>query len=331
MRTGAFLISLFLILIGVVSLLINLGYGSWRLFHLLPYIWPTLLIVLGLALLWKGHIPFWFALLITVILTGSVIAIFLNTPQNNGLPEEEEFSIRRFDYPQLSAGELKISFGAGQLYLGAGASDWFEGRFTGLAPVEKVTVSNDRLQLQVEPEEGVREGWFRTLRFRRWSKDPDRSYGWRMDAKENRWDLEISTQLPWSIEIQTGAVQGRFDLKGVPLTRFDLKSGAGDLEIRMGNNGPHSKLKIDAGLSKLRFLLPKNTGLRIDLHGALTETNLGKTGFLVNNQRYLSPNYQTATEKVDLDLNLAVGQFELEWITTEDIACSLLSVSASSI
>lgn len=331
MRTGQFFISLFLILVGVIFLLTNLGYGSWRLFYLLPYIWPTLLIILGLGLLWKGRIPFRFALLITAILIGSVIAIFLNAPQNNGLPEEGEFSIRRSDYPQLSAGELAVSFGAGQLYLSSGGGAWFTGRFTGFAPAEKVTVSNDRLQLRLDPKESMDGWWFRTLRFRRWRRDTDKSSGWRMDAKENRWDLEISPLLPWRIEIQTGAVQGRFDLAGVPLTRFDLKVGAGDLEIRMGNNGPHSKLRIDAGLSRLRFLLPKNTGLRIDPHGALAETNLEKMGFLVNNQSYFSPNYQTATEKIDLDLNLALGQFELEWITTEDIAYARLAADASSI
>lgn len=58
---------LLLITLGVVFLLINLGLLPWTFWLDLGYWWPILLVILGLGVLFRGHVPFSFVLLVSLL------------------------------------------------------------------------------------------------------------------------------------------------------------------------------------------------------------------------------------------------------------------------
>jgi hypothetical protein len=89
------------------------------------------------------------------------------------------------------------------------------------------------------------------------------------------------------------------------------------MAIKLGGNGKHAIVKVKAGASNLEILIPETTGIKVSLDGALTKTNLEELGFIPINKRYVSTNYETAEERIDLDLNISASNFQLKRIQLE--------------
>ncbi|NLW55633.1 MAG: hypothetical protein GX050_03240 [Firmicutes bacterium] len=293
MKPINFLLGLFLLLLGTVFFMNSIGYCSWALLRLSPLIGPFLLILLGIGLLWKERIPKGIAFGLVLLFVGVTVAFYLINPQFSPVQKAETHLLVNFDaYPELSAGKLKLKYGAGELTLGATSEHWVEGRFRGLPAVPNFTEKNRKLHLNIRPKIHI---------------------GRRSRAGQQRsvWKLNLSPQLPWEIELQTGAIKGNLNLTGIPLHQLNLKIGASAMEIRLGGNGQYSLVRIDTGASDLRIFVPVSVGLRVKLDGALTKTNLEASGLFFSNHRFVSENYESAAERIDLELNLAVSRLEI--------------------
>lgn len=73
MRPGRFLLGLAFIVVGTVMFMVNMGYTSWDFMYQLMRLWPVLLILFGLSVIWGGNIPRWAALLIAAAVAAGVI------------------------------------------------------------------------------------------------------------------------------------------------------------------------------------------------------------------------------------------------------------------
>ncbi|HBL36054.1 MAG TPA: hypothetical protein DDZ55_04505 [Firmicutes bacterium] len=295
MKPIHFLIGLFFILFGTALFMSNLGYKPWHLARLLSVIGPILLILLGISLLWRGRIPSGVALALVVLFVGVTVAFFLGYLQTCSV--ETDFLVEASTYPSLSAGKLELKFESGKLMLGPTTKQWAEGQFNGVAAITKVRKTNGKLALEIEPEDHINK----------------RFYG---DRQRSVWNLNISPRLAWEIYINAGAVEGNLNLAQIPLHHLDMNFGAGELEIKLGGNGRHAVVGIYSGASNLKILIPETTGLRIRLDGAMAKTNLGASGLFMVNNRFVSDNYETANERIDLDLNIGVSNLEIKRIPT---------------
>jgi len=86
----------------------------------------------------------------------------------------------------------------------------------------------------------------------------------------------------------------------------------GSLNLYMGNNGPFTKLNISGGASSIVLRLPKDVGVKVSKGAALSSDNLDELGWSKNGNTYLSPNYDQAASRVDFDLHLGAGAFEIQ-------------------
>ncbi len=295
MKPTNFIGGLFLILLGTILFINNLGYGAWHLIRLLPFIGPILLILLGFSLLWKGKIPRGIAFIIIILLIGTVILLFSKTSFEK---VEEHFLINTSDYPALSAGTLDLNFGAGKLIIGTTSENWAEGYFQEIPAIISTADSDNNLKLKIKPED---------------NKFNHSKY----THQKPVWKINLSPRIAWKLLINIGAVKGELNLQNISFSQLDLNFGAGDMEIRLGGNGKHTNVKIKAGASNIEILIPETTGVKVTLDGALTKTNLGELGFLPFDKRYVSTNYETAEERIDLDLDIAVSNFQLKRIQLE--------------
>jgi hypothetical protein len=293
MKPVHFLIGLFFIVFGTVLFMSNLGYKPWQLARLFSAIGPLLLILVGISLLWRGRIPRGISLALIVLFVGVTVVFFLGYPLTSSV--ETDLLIEALTYPSPSAGKLDLKFSAGKLVLGSTNKQWAEGQFSGVAAITKVRETNRKLALEIEPKDRINP----------------RFPG---DRQQSVWKLNISPQLTWEININAGAVEGNLNLGQIPFHHLNLNCGASDLEIRLGGNGRHGMVRINSGASTLRFLIPETTGVRIRLDGAMAKTNLGASGLFKVNNRFVSDNYETAHERIDLNLHIGVSNLEIERI-----------------
>ncbi|MGI5911040.1 MAG: hypothetical protein ACOX6E_00465 [Syntrophomonadaceae bacterium] len=295
MRVGNLIIGLLLVLAGEILFLINIGYGSWVSIYELGKWWPLLLIIFGLGIMSKGKINYLVALLIVILSVGAVGLYFFQIGKTGGNTTiiNSSISITREKYPDVKQCNLSVNYGAGKFSVAAASNDLLKGNFNNKSIIKDVTSNFDILNVNLHQSEDF---WI----------TPHNSL--------NKWQLWISPELAWVLDINTGAVDGDIDLTGVPLKELTCEVGAGNMNFRFGNNGPRSKVRIEAGASSIKLYIPNDTGVSIGFNGALNANNLNSLGWNRTGNRYTSPNYHEATSKIDCNIDLSLGNLDLQII-----------------
>ncbi len=311
-RNSSVFTGLLLILAGIIVLLLSLGYGSWSLIWQIWRLWPLILIIIGIRILWHGPSSQWFSFGVLFLLGAGIIALLIINPKTHIWPgnaawnaTSNDLVVHRAAYPGVTSGNAKINFGGGMLTVSSDTTQWAEGRFGGFKARTAVKSLNNRLAVTMK-----QSGHFPRRRHRDW----DRSGTWNENNPSNRdfhWDVQLSPDLDWKIDLKTGASKAEVNLANLRVKELDLKMGAGDLTLTLGDKSGDSSVKINSGASKVKVILPKGLGVKVKTSGALLHTNLGSQGWIYNNHEYHSPEYDEAASHLMIDLNMGVGDFEL--------------------
>lgn len=203
-----------------------------------------------------------------------------------------------------TAAEVKLEFGAGDLFIKSGAAGGF---ITGTATYNvdgvepRITSAGSEISIEQDPYEFQLGGL------------PN------VKDVENTWDLAFSSH-PMTLEVRAGAYDGEFDFGGLaiqelkittgaskntinfsspnlaPMSQFQLRTGASSAELLNLANANFSLLKfeggagnytldfsgglnrdatieIDAALSNMNIIVPENTPTTLQLEGSLTNVN----------------------------------------------------------
>lgn len=294
MRIGTLISGLILVLVGVIFFLINIGYGSWSSFYVIGKFWPILLIIIGLGFFGRGRIPRWIAYLIIILSVGAVgtyMTLGDQTKHNNEINIKSTINIIRQQYPQVTEGSLSLDYGGGKLLISPGTQSLFQADFSNKQLQQRIEATAQNLKIDLSQSQ----------------------YSLTPQAENlNRWQLKLSPELVWKLDIDAGAIDGNIDLSGVPLRELNCNLGAGNMLFILGNNGANSKIKIEAGASNVKLLIAEDTGVRIKFGGALNSNNLDELGWIKSDDYYSSPNYQQAASKIDCDIELSAGNLDVK-------------------
>ncbi len=294
MRVGTLISGLLLVLVGVIFFLINMGYGSWVSIYEIGKFWPIVLIIIGLGMFGRGRIPHWIAYLMIILSVGAVGAYMVlgdQTQQNNEITTKSSLNISRQQYPQVREGNLSLDYGGGQLFISPGKQGLLQADFNNKQIQQRIEANGQTLQIDLSQTQ----------------------YSWTPQTENlNRWQLNISPELAWKLDIDAGAIDGNIDLNGIPLRELNCNLGAGNMLVSLGDNGANCKVKIEAGASNVELRIAEDTGVRIKFDGALNANNLDKLGWNKSDGDYTSPNYQQAASKIDCDIALSVGNLDVK-------------------
>ena len=178
-------------------------------------------------------------------------------------------SARGAGHPDLQSGTLSLQFGGGILLLDGQTEHWFAGDFLGTSgAVPSYSVRGQNLDVRLR--EGRRRTWLNT-------------------DLVKQWEVHLSPHLRWDLELESGAVDGKINLEGVRLNDVRLKLGAGDMTVRLGDNGEMVKMRVEAGAANLKIQVPEDTGVSIGIKGVLANSNLRELGWPQVEGRYRSP------------------------------------------
>lgn len=126
---------------------------------------------------------------------------------------------------------------------------------------------------------------------------------------ENRFSM--NKDVIWDMEIDTGAIDGYIDMTDLKVKDLNIKSGAANFKIIFGDNYKAAHASIKAGASSFDVVVPKGSGVRVNLEGALTGNNLNSLGWGRDGKYYVSPGYDSAVNKIDIDVSMGVGSFNV--------------------
>jgi hypothetical protein len=293
-RHGGFVWPLILIGAGVIFLLNNMNVLSWTVWDALWRMWPVLLIAIGLDILFGRRSAI--GALITLVLIAALIggAVWFAVTQ---VPLRTGQTLTTNQIAQqlgdATSSDVQISFNVGSLRIGAlkDSGNLIEGTVDA-GPGETITsdyhVDGSVARYQLKSQ-GV----------------PFMPFG--RSRYDQSWNLGLSSSVPMALHVSTGVGEATLDLSGLQVTELDVSSGVGQTLVQMPARG-QLRAKVSGGIGQVVVTLPEGMAARIHGSAGLGGLTVSPRFTSQGSGQYVSPNYDTAQDRVDLNISGGIGQ-----------------------
>ncbi len=296
-------LGIILIVVGITWILSNLNLININFYSIIKHmvrgifdLWPLVLIIIGIDIMLKKdglNTILWILFLISLVVYSLFIKDnILKTPYNEN--REEEYTPE-----MIEEIEMRNDIERANLYLDVGATNF------NIAGVEDELLSLDH------------DGAFKYRFDSKGSTEnihiSNKSNIFNNSDKRN-FQLGLNKNIPWNLDIDIGAVSGKMNLEDIYIENLDLDLGAGSVELTLGDKAKLTSIDIDAGASRIIFNIPKTSGLKINIDGALNSTNLDEIGLIKTDSRnYISENFNSVSSKYEIEVDMGIGQFSVNY------------------
>ena len=275
---------------GVFLLLANLGLINYNVFYSIFDLWPLLLIVIGINVIFKdnkivSYITWLFFFIILI-----VYGVY-----TQGASQNEEIST---DYvlekrEETKYANLDLDLGASRLNINSTDNDLLRADLIGrrLDHRQKYSNGNEKVDIVFA------------------SKAHNML---NLQGYDATYDFNLNNGVIWDIDLDLGALSGEINLEDIPVRSIDLDSGAASLTIILGDKHDLD-FAIDSGASSIDIIIPTGVGLRIDMDSGLTSSNIKELGLGDMGDYYITPGYDSADVKIDMDIDTGVGKINFQW------------------
>ncbi|MEE8390991.1 MAG: DUF5668 domain-containing protein [Anaerolineae bacterium] len=280
-----------LIGLGVVFLLNNLGILAWSIWDVIFRLWPVLIIAGGLDIL-IGRRSTWGALL-SLVLTCALIAGALwlyGTGIVTGRASDMEEIDQSLD--EATRAQVVIAPAVGSLHIDALP----ESNQLVVGTIHPARNERVRRDFTVQGETAIF-----TLRSEGNFVGP--FFGG--PSGEWSWDLGLSSDVPLELEISLGVGQSNVDLTDLTVDDLDVSMGVGETTVILPNEG-NFRAKIDGAVGSTVVVIPEGMEARIRFDTALVARQL-PDNYRQRGDAYVSPGYDDAENRVDLEVSQAIG------------------------
>jgi len=284
----------FLILLGCVFLLVNLGYASWDVVAELAELWPLLLVAWGITLMTKGTKVSFLGFLGPLLLVLALVYVLWGSYR--GADREIRRITASQELTDVDEARVTLRFAGGKLAVSPGdAMNLVEAEMD-----YRADTSRPRL---IYSEEG---GLGRAVLRRTGSTRAGPGMG-------NRWDVRLTDRIPLELRLITEGSNCNLDLSGLRITDVEVTAGASNVVVRFGRGDADARVKVDAGVSLVRLEIPKQYGLRMLVDCGLCFKYLpdGMKKRDGGGGAYYSKNYDTAPHKMDLEVEGGVSKLSI--------------------
>ncbi|NLJ90740.1 MAG: hypothetical protein GX323_07550 [Clostridiales bacterium] len=281
---------LFLIVIGLLLLLFNLGYINFNVFTSFFDLWPLLLIAIGINIIFKNNriVSYitWGLFFVIIIAYGIFTQDNSNTMIGFNSVAVEKFSETKY-------GNLNLGIGASKIIMDSTDKDLISADLRG-RPLD----FNERYKNNNE---------IAIIDFQ------SRKFNIRGQEKHKAvYDFYLNKDVIWDINFDLGAVSCEINLEDIPVKNIDLDSGASDLTFILGNKHDLN-FEIDTGASNINIVIPKDVGLKIDIDSALSNSNIKDMNLIKRGDYYISQNYDNASIRINLDIDMGLGNINFSY------------------
>ncbi|MGE5603320.1 MAG: LiaI-LiaF-like domain-containing protein [Nitrososphaerales archaeon] len=185
--------------------------------------------------------------------------------------------------------EIELAHGAGELRVAAGAraDTLAEGTFGGglrYHSRRRGELLDVEMKMRVEP-----------VAFLNWTPG---GYDW---------DVRLNPDVSLALKLETGASKNLLDLRDLKVTELKLETGASASELTLPASAGYTRAKVQAGAARVDIRIPGGVAARIKASGALASVRVDETRFPGFDNRYQSPDYDSAANKVDIEVETGVG------------------------
>ncbi len=290
-RHGGLVGPVILIGLGIIFLLNNLGYLSWSVWETLFRLWPILLVAAGLDLI-LGQRSIWGSVLALVLTFGVLgLALWLSgTDFEVGRTTRSQSIVQPLG--EVDQVELVINPRIGRLSIEAAPDS------DNLVEGTVYLVRQESLTRSFDVEDG--RGSF-VLRGEAGAFGPFAA-GW---GRQRSWDLQLSPDVPLQLETDLDIGEQRLDLTGLRVDGLQVDHGIGQTTVILPDEG-RFQARIEGAIGQTVIVIPRALAARVRLNTGISGRQL-PASYLCENDVCVSPDYETADHRVDLEVSQAIG------------------------
>jgi hypothetical protein len=289
---------LILIAAGIVLLLNQAGRLPWGIWGTLWRFWPLIFVLIGLEVLIglaRSTALYIGGLVIAVVVIIGVVLLAIYIGDRTVVVSPAVGTEQVIEaMGDADSGQITLDFALGTLEVGALAESpsFVEGeieysRYS--RPVQKAfRVSGGKAGFSLQARS-------RSIPF------------WLPGDASERWSLRFTPRIPLELTVDAGAGNVLLDLRELKVTRLEVNGGAGRTDITFPAAAASTQASVSSGVGEIVVHIPENVGARIRIDKALATVRLETTRFTRAGDEYVSTNYQTAENRLELDLETAVG------------------------
>jgi len=134
---------------------------------------------------------------------------------------------------------------------------------------------------------------------------------WPSGSHGYEWIVGLSPEIPLKLAFHTGASESALDLSGLKVTDLIVETGASSSEITLPANAVASTAHIKSGVAAVKIHVPSGVGARIRVQSGLAGINIDPARFTRDGDTYLSADYASAANRVDLFVETGVGSVDI--------------------
>lgn len=296
-----------LIAIGVIWLLFKFNILNFSLFGALSQLWPLILVVAGVNLVFRSRraISFitWSLFIVALVWygqTGGGAAGNLVYQITGDEPAPRDASWEQYDAPVgeiniedgMTQGNLKMDLGFGGVYIDSSESDTIEYKI----PEDVTNVyersSGKTTSVEFEQKEKLIFNWD--------------------DNDHLNYSLALPENLEWDLDLNTGAIDANIDVSELDVKNIDIDCGAGDIEIKYGLKSSLVYTEIDCGATEITLNVPEGAGVELSMDGLVSDSKVFIPGMKkISDGIYRTDNFDEEEVKLFIDIDTGVGEVDL--------------------
>ncbi len=296
MRKGN-IAGIILIMVGIAWIIQQTGIISVNWVSSIKVLWPVILVAIGVSIL-VGHRKrlIWGVWVLTFMLLFGY-GIYKNNDSDRILIIKNNLRFSEIE-KQPVTDEIPLAQGTteGGLILNLGAVNLklSEGRDDLLVKVQSnITNLEQRL---AEGEKTVLEYSYEQLN---------------VGNTVRNFDIQMNPGLLWEVDTSMGAIDGKLDFTGIPLSRIALKLGAGSLDVVIGNQQADTTMELHTGVASLNIYVPEGAGLKVKSRRLLSELSFDNINMVKEDDIFLSENYDISDQKIEMDIQAALSSIHV--------------------
>lgn len=255
-------------------------------------IWGLILVVIGALLLFDEFLPInvWeLAWPIILILIGVWILLgIVYRPKG-------EYDHAKIQMEGTTRARIRINHGAGRLRIHSMSNpeDLIEGDFQGGVEYDTSRHGDEMdVSLRVPSNFLFFAPWF-------WGRGG-------MD-----WSFGINNTVALSLSLNTGAADAELDLRDLHVNEVRLQTGASSTVMMLPANAGQTNVSVEAGAASVRLVIPDGVAARIRNRSGLSSLSVDRSRFQRKGDVYQSEDYDSATNRVDVNIQTGVGSVEV--------------------
>ncbi len=298
MKTGKIFWGVLFLTLGLLILVNNLTtiYMDWS---VVWNLWPVILIVIGAFFFMKESKYRWILIaIISLILALVIFSTYKNITDffHNEYEFENGVETDLYQEPfndSIKKANLYVEAGVGYFRLKDTTSQLYDvktkGSFGNYLIDHNITDGNADIYLEYQ----------------------DKHFRFNRGFIKNSIDVKLNPKPVWTMEYEIGVEKVDLDLRQFNVENLTFKTGVSSVRVKLGEKAEKTKLKFEGGVSKLIVQIPKEVGCEI-----MTSTELTKKNFMgfdkIDKQNYKTENFDSAKNKVSLDLRADVSNLTVE-------------------